>query len=216
MKICCNMARTLSDVVFPLFVLLHSVYISCAQVANRPGGLKVVDANVGDFDFEYSSLPGSAHELQFELYPGRQECFYQEMKFGADLHIQFEVCLFCLFENVVNINLPVQYGLCLGSLINDCYHHHYQMHHRHSRQCPRFGPSYHDYLNNSCPFFSCFFFFLLSSCLSPVPWAFFPALFLFFLWVIAFLVVQSTVWPTQHIWGCIHQATKLRWFYHFI
>lgn len=44
----------------------------------------------GDFGSE-KGLPGVSHELKFNVEAGRQECLYQWLKAGANLHLAFEV-----------------------------------------------------------------------------------------------------------------------------
>ena len=42
-------------------------------------------------DFDFDGLPGVQHEFKVEIPPGREECFYQQIKKSAQLHISFEV-----------------------------------------------------------------------------------------------------------------------------
>ena len=42
-------------------------------------------------DFDFDGLPGVQHEFKIEVPPGREECFYQNIKLGAQLHVSFQV-----------------------------------------------------------------------------------------------------------------------------
>ena len=42
-------------------------------------------------DFDFDGLPGVQHEFKVDVPAGREECFYQKIKSGAQLHVSFEV-----------------------------------------------------------------------------------------------------------------------------
>ena len=42
-------------------------------------------------DFDFDGLPGVQHEFKVEVLAGKEECFFQAIKQGAQLHVSFEV-----------------------------------------------------------------------------------------------------------------------------
>ena len=50
---------------------------------------KVLGVSTDDFDFD--GLPGVQHEFKVNVYAGKEQCFFQAIKQGAQLHVSFEV-----------------------------------------------------------------------------------------------------------------------------
>ncbi|XP_074654864.1 transmembrane emp24 domain-containing protein 5-like [Tubulanus polymorphus] len=44
-----------------------------------------------DDDFDFEGLPGATYEFKMNVGAGGRECFFQNMKSGAELHVSFEV-----------------------------------------------------------------------------------------------------------------------------
>ncbi|CAH1776122.1 unnamed protein product [Owenia fusiformis] len=42
-------------------------------------------------DFDFDGLPGAQHEFRIEVGAGKEECFFQKIAKGANLHVTFEV-----------------------------------------------------------------------------------------------------------------------------
>lgn len=45
----------------------------------------------GGYNDSQSNLPGARYEFKVNVGPGKQECFYQNVKSGSNLHVAFEV-----------------------------------------------------------------------------------------------------------------------------
>jgi hypothetical protein len=44
-----------------------------------------------DGEFDFDGLPGAQHEFKIEIAAGGDQCFYQKIKAGAEMHMSFEV-----------------------------------------------------------------------------------------------------------------------------
>ena len=57
----------------------------------QPPPYEFISTNEPVFGAEQRGLPGDTHEFKYNIEAGRQECLYQRIKSGANLHIAFEV-----------------------------------------------------------------------------------------------------------------------------
>ena len=67
----------------PLFITIFSLLPSLSQPED------ILGVRTDDFDFD--GLPGVQHEFKVEVLAGKEECFFQAIKQGAQLHVSFEV-----------------------------------------------------------------------------------------------------------------------------
>lgn len=42
-------------------------------------------------DFDFDGIPGANHEFKIEVAAGTEECFYQKVPKGGNIHINYEV-----------------------------------------------------------------------------------------------------------------------------
>lgn len=84
-----SVKRTTIYCIFLCHCLLNEIVLVFCQ----PPEYQMIEGT--DLDSQ-KSTPGVHHEFKINVGPGQQECFYQNIKKGANLHIAFEVSFMML------------------------------------------------------------------------------------------------------------------------
>ena len=73
-----------------VYSITRVLLITCVlQLVKYSQGERVLGKETDEFDFD--GLPGAQHDFKVEIPPGREECFYQPTRQGANIHVSYEV-----------------------------------------------------------------------------------------------------------------------------